>query len=112
MEENKNFVKNLKPNKKINLNKTVIKVEAKWCTACQNNKSRYEKFAFKNQNILFYKANVDLFLKEKSIENLINKIISETTSLPTFYFIQDGKVVAKMKGYDSQKFRQNLKKLL
>jgi len=112
IKENKIYVKRLKPNRKINLNKSVIKVEAKWCGACQNNKSKYENIAFKNQNISFYRVDIDVFSKEKSSEKIINKIISETASLPTFYFIQNEKVVGKIKGYDSKKFQQNLDKLI
>ena len=123
--EEKKYVRQLKPHREINKS-SVVKIGAKWCGACQQNKSVYEHIASrhslrepevlrrshtKEQNVSFYEVDMDRFSGEKSVVKIVNKMIKNTTSLPTFYFVRDGKIVNKMEGYSSEIFRSNLKKI-
>jgi thioredoxin-like negative regulator of GroEL len=115
MTERRKYVHTLEPRQEINSNKVVIKIGANWCGACQQNKSTFEKIARRShrngKKTSFYEVDIDVFSKEKKVTKIVRKTIEKTTSMPTFFFISEGRIVGKLVGYSPERFKQKLELL-
>ncbi len=110
MSEN-NHVEKLKPYEQVSLNRTVIKVGAKWCRACKDSKESYEEIANQHGRITFYEIDSDRFIKEKSMMKEINNIVKKTSALPTFYFFRKNKLIGEVEGFKRSKIESYVDRL-
>lgn len=73
----------------------IIDVYATWCGPCQMMKPIFEQLAQEHQGkYLFAELNVDEFREQAIALNV--------SSVPTFIFMKDGKVVGRETGYMSK----------
>lgn len=67
---------------------------AKWCGPCKSISGDIQLLNDKYSNVNFYKIDVD----DENNNDIINKY--EITSIPSFLFFKDGKMIKKITGTD------------
>jgi thiol-disulfide isomerase/thioredoxin len=99
-------VRGIGPNDSIKTDHTVVMVKASWCGACKKAAPQYEeqasRLAKKGSKVSFYF--VDAEKVKDSPSKMVRKLIRDTGSYPTFYFIKNDEVISKMGGFSKDKF--------
>jgi thioredoxin 1 len=83
-------------------NLCVIDFYASWCQPCQNFKPHFDRFSDEYPNVIFYQVNVE----EEAMEGIVKQF--EITAMPTFIFVKNGSIVARVMGANAHEFRAAL----
>ena len=83
--------------------KVVIDFSAVWCGPCKKIAPFFEQLSKKHPDICFLKTDVD------EAESVANKYKIE--AMPTFVFINNGKVVNRLEGADQKSLEQLIAEL-
>ena len=85
----------------------VLNVGTTWCGPCKLFAPKYKLMAAEYKNVTFLKVNAD---ENESTERLGRRF--NVKSVPSFFFLRNGEVVANMKGTREDQFRSTLSEFM
>jgi thioredoxin 1 len=87
-------------------NLCIIDFYATWCQPCHSFKPFYNLMSETHKHSKFFQVDVD----NENLEEIVKYF--EISAMPTFIFVRNGNVVAKVMGADQQQFQATLYSLL
>lgn len=82
----------------------VLHFYANWCKACIVIESTVESLSEEYKQVIFLKTDVDV--------NLESSTKYDISSMPTFIFLKDRKILERLHGASRSKLEENIKKLM
>ena len=85
-----------------NPNLYIIKYSTTWCGPCKKCRPAFESLSREYPQVFFASVDIDVWEEEGQIENSSQDI----RSFPTFHFINKGKILKVIEGWNEQLIRQ------